>query len=127
MGNSGSLQKDGNAIDPRTVEALEARARDMAAKIDELEKRLEAAAVASASKPAPAPAPAPAPVPAAVDSSSAQLTAAYVNELQSLREVLVDAEREHQELLDKLSTLEAENEKLEYRIKHLKRNCATEA
>ena len=125
MGNSGSLQKDGNAIDPRTVEALEARARDMAAKIDELEKRLEAAAVASASKPAPAPAPAP--VPAAVDSSSAQLTAAYVNELQSLREVLVDAEREHQELLDKLSTLEAENEKLEYRVKHLKRNCATEA
>ena len=106
--------------DPRDVERLETRAKEMDARITELEKRLKQATAVTTT-----PGPVAAVTPAA-GSSSAQLTAAYVKELHSLRAVLVAAEGEHQEMVAKVSTLEETNRKLAYQIMHLKRNCMSE-
>lgn len=113
MGNTQAVASSGD-FDPRDVERLETRADEMATRIAALEICLKEVVPA-----VPGPV---ADVSAAGDLSTAQLTAAYVSELESLRAVLVAAEREHQELVAKVSALEAANVKLAYQVVHLKRN-----
>ncbi len=112
MGNSQAVAATG-ALDPRHVESLENRAKEMEARIAELEKQ--------ATTPGPVAA-----VPPATDSSSAQVTAADVSELQSARAALVAAEGKHEEMVAKVSALEEAHAKLAYQIMHLKRNCRSE-
>lgn len=53
--------------------------------------------------------------------SSKVLSARYISELKELRKVLVDAEREQNSLIDRVTDLETTKSKLEYQVKHLKR------
>ena len=96
MGNSASSSGASPAVhvDAAVLEKLEARAAAAEAKI----ARLEAAKGANPAAQTP-------PTP----SSAAQVTAAYVNELQSLRLVLVAAEKEHEALVKQVKGLEEKN------------------
>ena len=95
MGNSASSSGASPAVhvDAAVLEKLEARAAAAEAKI----ARLEAAKGANPAAPTP-------PTP-----SAAQVTAAYANELQSLRLVLVAAEKEHEALVKQVKELEEKN------------------
>lgn len=53
--------------------------------------------------------------------SSKVLSARYISELKELRKVLVDAEKEQNSLLERITELETAKSKLEYQVKHLKR------
>ena len=50
------------------------------------------------------------------------LAARYVAELKGLRGTLVEAQREHEALVENVATLETANAKLKYQILHLKRS-----
>ena len=107
MGNtSSSASPAPPAIDMGVIDKLEARARAAEQRIEELERAMQPQA----------------PTPLSSSSSDA-VTAVYVSELQSLRGVLVEAEKEHEGLLAKVKELQEANAKLEYRVKHLKLNC----
>ena len=58
---------------------------------------------------------------AGVGESSKVLSARYIAELKELRKVLVDAEKEQNSLLEKVTELETAKSKLEYQVKHLKK------
>ena len=96
MGNSASSSGASPAVhvDAAVLEKLEARAAAAEAKI----ARLEAAKGAN-----------PAALTPPTPSSAAQVTDAYVNELQSLRLVLVAAEKEHEALVKQVKELEEKN------------------
>lgn len=95
MGNSASSSGASPPVhvDAAVIEKLEARAAAAEAKI----ARLEAANDANPTPPTNPP------------SSAAQVTAAYVRELKSLRGVLVAAEKEHDALVKQVKELEEKN------------------
>lgn len=104
MGNtaSDSSPKDSRGQE-ETLRLLEERAAIAETRLGEIEKRVSSG------------------YGNAVVGETAALTAAYVNELKELRNVLVQAKQEQDELIEKVTSLEQSKSKLEYQIKHLKR------
>lgn len=123
MGNQISEEASGTGISPtsavpepkqqtsnagqtevNSISNLEKIAVDAERKLESLEKRVESLGGMS------------------VGGNEAALTARYVEELKGLRQTLVEAEQEHQSLVEHVAELEKAKSKLEYQVLHLKRS-----